>query len=109
MHLATRSSNHLIIGCSEPPTNVLVVQHLHFEAEVLLHVLDDHHQEGQLDSQGLVGVSRATDVGGGDIRAGNLQDGGLNVSIRDALDVPIMHCTPKHEFRGPSKILVFEA
>ncbi len=35
---------------------------LDLKGEVLLQVLDDHHQEGQLDPQSLLGVSWARDV-----------------------------------------------
>jgi len=41
----------LVVGGPEPPAHVFVVQHLHFERKVLLQVLDDHHQERQLDAQ----------------------------------------------------------
>lgn len=65
--------SYLIIGRSESPPDILVIQNLHFKAEVFLHVLDDHHQEGQLDAQCLVGVRWTADVCGGDIRTGNLE------------------------------------
>ena len=32
--------------------------HLDFECEIFLHVLDDHHQVGELDPQGLLGVCK---------------------------------------------------
>ena len=32
--------------------------HLDFECEILLHVLDNHHQVWQLDPQGLLGVCK---------------------------------------------------
>lgn len=41
---------HLIVGCPEPPPDILVIKHLHLKAEILLQVLDDHHEEGQLDA-----------------------------------------------------------
>ena len=65
---------NLIIRCPESPPNIFVIQDLHLKAEVFLHVLDDHDQEGQLDSQSLVGVRWAADVGGSDVGAGNLKD-----------------------------------
>ena len=55
---------HLVVRGTESPAHVLVVQHLHFEGEVFLQVLDDHHQEGQLDPERLLGVGRARDVCG---------------------------------------------
>lgn len=54
---------NLVVGRPEAPPHVLVIQHLDLEAEVLFEVLDDHDQEGQLDAQGLLGVSRAADRG----------------------------------------------
>ena len=65
---------------------------MHLKAEVLLHVLQNHDQEGQLDPERLVGISRACDIGGRDVGAGDFQDCGLDVWIRDSLDVPIVHC-----------------
>lgn len=38
------------------------------------YVLDDHNQEGQLDCQGLLGVERAGDEVGADVRAHNFED-----------------------------------
>ena len=36
--------------------------HLHFKREIFLQVLDDHNQEGQLDPQSLLTITRAGDV-----------------------------------------------
>ena len=46
----------LVVAGSEPPPHVLVVQNLDLECEVLLHVLDNHHEVGQLDAQGLLWI-----------------------------------------------------
>ena len=54
----------LIIGRAEPAAHVLVIQHLNFEREILLQVLDDHNQERQLDPQSLLRITRAGDVDG---------------------------------------------
>ena len=86
---------HLVVGSPETAPHIFVVEHLHLKAEVLLHVLDDHDQEGQLDSQSFVWVSRAADVGGGDVCAGNLEDSGLYVRVCDSLDVTIVNCKQK--------------
>jgi hypothetical protein len=53
------------------------------------YVFDDHDQEGQLDAERLLGVSGALDESGADIGAHDLQHGGLDVGVRDALDVSI--------------------
>ena len=37
---------------------------LNFKGEVFLEVLDDHHQKGKFDAQGLGAVGRACNVGG---------------------------------------------
>ena len=51
----------LVVGGTEATADVLVVKDLHFEGEVLLQVLDDHDQEGELDGKGLLGVNGAGD------------------------------------------------
>ena len=58
-------------------------------ALVLTYVLDDHDQEGQLDGKSLLGVHRAGDVVGGDVSAHDLENGGLNISICESLDVSV--------------------
>ena len=57
----------------------------------LLQVLDDHHQERQLDAERALGVGRARDVVGAHVRAHDLEDGRLDVLVGDALDVAIAH------------------
>ena len=79
----------LVVGGAEPAADVLVVEDLDLEGEVLLEVLDDHDEEGELDAEGLVGVGWAGDVVGGDVGAHDLEDGGLDVGIGDALDVSV--------------------
>lgn len=85
------SRRALIVGCAESPANVLVVQHLHLKREILLEILEDHHQEGKLDTQRLAGVGRAGYEGRGHVRAHDLENRGLNVLVRDTLDVPVAH------------------
>ena len=46
----------LVVGGSESTSDTLVIEDLHFEGEVFLQVLDDHDQEGKLDSQSLLWV-----------------------------------------------------
>ena len=41
-----RGELYLIIRGPESPSYILVVQNLHLKAEIFLHVLDDHDQEG---------------------------------------------------------------
>ena len=55
------------------------------------YVLNDHDQEGKLDSEGLLRVERAGDVVGADVGAHDLKHGGLNIGISDTLDVAIAH------------------
>ena len=97
----------LVIRCPETPPYILVVQHLHLEAEVLLHVLQDHDQEGQLDPKRLVGVSRTRNIGGCDIGAGYLQHCGFDVWIRDSLNMPIVHCRSQTNHSQPEQICKF--
>jgi len=49
----------LVVARTETPAHVLVVKHLDLEREVLLQILDDHHEERQLDAKGLVCIGRA--------------------------------------------------
>ena len=83
------SGGRLVVGSSESPPDALVVQNLHLEGEVLLQVLDDHDQEGQLDGQGLLGVKRSVDVVGRDVGAHDLQHGGLDVGVGDSFNVTV--------------------
>ena len=55
------------------------------------YVLDDHDEEGKLDGKSLLRVSGARHVVGGNIGAHDLDDGGLDVSIRQSLDVTVPH------------------
>ena len=68
------AGSRLVVRCAEPAAHALVVQHLHLECEVLLEVLDDHDEEGELDAECLVSVCGAGDVVGGDIGAHDFED-----------------------------------
>eukprot|EP00406_Dinophysis_acuminata_P003904 CAMPEP_0179226202 /NCGR_PEP_ID=MMETSP0797-20121207/8694_1 /TAXON_ID=47934 /ORGANISM="Dinophysis acuminata, Strain DAEP01" /LENGTH=113 /DNA_ID=CAMNT_0020933227 /DNA_START=298 /DNA_END=639 /DNA_ORIENTATION=- len=63
----------LVVGCPEAAADLLVVEDRHFEREVFLEVLDNHHKERQLDPERLTRVSWAGDVGGAHICAHDLQ------------------------------------
>ena len=69
----------------------VILIYLYFEGEVLLHILDDHDEVGELDAEGLLGVRRARDVRGAHVGAHDLEDEGLDVGVRDPLDVPVPH------------------
>ena len=81
----------LIVGGSESTAHILIIEHLHFEGEVLLQVLDDHDQEGQLDGEGLLGVDGACDEVGRHVGAHDFENGGLNVGVRQSLDMTVPH------------------
>ena len=67
------------------------------------YVLDDHDQEGKLDGEGLLGVNRASNVVGAHVGAHDFKNGGLNVGVRDSLDVTIAHVlVPNLEGLGTS-------
>jgi len=83
---------YLVVRGSEASPDILVIQYLYFEAEVLLQVFDDHHQERQLDAQGLGRVSWTGDVCRADVAAHNLQDAGLDIAVCDTFDVTIANC-----------------
>ena len=55
----------------------VILIYLYFEGEVLLHVLDDHDQVGQLDAQGLPRVRGARDVGRAHVGANHFKHEGL--------------------------------
>ena len=68
------SGGGLVVTGSEPPPHILVIQDLDLECEVLLHVLDDHDEVGQLDTESLLGVRGTRDEGGAHVSPDNLQD-----------------------------------
>ena len=55
------------------------------------YVLDNHDEERKLDGKSLLGVHGAGDVVSADVGAHDLEDGGLNISIRQSLDVAVAH------------------
>jgi len=83
------SRGALVVRRAEAPAHLFVVQNCYLEGEVLLQVLDDHHQERQLDAKRLCRIRWADDVGGAHICPHDLEDAGLNVGVCQALNVPI--------------------
>ena len=81
----------LVVGGTESTPNVLVIQNLNLEGKVLIHVLEDHHQEGKLDAQGLFGIGWTDNVVRRYIRSHDLHNRALNVRIGNALHVTILH------------------
>ena len=71
------SGGGLVVTGSEPSPHILVIQDLHLESVILLHVLDNHHKVGELDAKRLLGVCGTSDVGSAYIRPNNLQHEGL--------------------------------
>ena len=67
----------LVVARAEPPPHILVVQDLDLEGEVLLHVLDDHDEVGQLDAQRLLGIRGTRQEGRAHVGADNLKPKGL--------------------------------
>ena len=60
-------------------------------AAVITYVLDDHDEEGKLDGQSFLRVDWAGDEVGGDIGAHDFEHRGLDVRIRQSLDVAVAH------------------
>jgi len=83
------ASRGLVVGRAETTTDVLVIEDLNLKSEILFEILDDHDQEGELDTECLVGIKGAGDVSSAHVRAHDLKHGGLDVRIGDALDVTI--------------------
>lgn len=94
-------STNLIIWYTESAANVFIIKHLHFKREVFLHVLDDHHQNRQLDTKRQPRISWATDVVATHIWAHNLQNTGLKILIRNSSDMSILSCTNTHDSETP--------
>jgi hypothetical protein len=79
----------LVVGGAEATAETLVVENLNLEGEVLLEVLDNHDEEGKLDTQSLLRVSGACDVASVDIATDEFENRGVNVLISKALDVTV--------------------
>ena len=93
-HCANEGLNaccRLVVGGAEPAAHILVIKNLHLKSEVLLQVLNDHHEEWKLDAKGLGRFSWANDVAVADVRAHNFQHAGLNILIRNALQMPVFN------------------
>ena len=54
----------LVVRRSKSSAHIFIVQDLHFEGEVLLEVFDDHYEEREFDTEGLIGVSGSRYEGG---------------------------------------------
>jgi hypothetical protein len=66
------------------------------------YILDDHDQEGQLNAQGLVSISGASNIVSGHIGTHDLQDRGLDVRVRYSLNVTVPHTlVPNLQRFGP--------
>jgi len=81
----------LVIRSAESAADILVIQHLNLKGEVLLQILDDHHQERKLDTECLLRISRRCDVVGRHIGAHDFDHAGLDIRVCHALDVTIPH------------------
>mmetsp|Transcript_81599 Transcript_81599/g.229741 ORF Transcript_81599/g.229741 Transcript_81599/m.229741 type:complete len:239 (+) Transcript_81599:241-957(+) len=81
----------LVVRGAEAAAHLLVIQHGDLESEVLLQVLDNHHEEGQLNAQRLARIRRASDIGGAHVRAHDLEDARLDIGVGQTLDVAIAH------------------
>lgn len=79
-----------------------LTQDLNLEREVLLHVLDDHDEKGELDPEGESRLDGACDVSGGHVRAGYLQDQRPHLVVDDPPDVAILHLKHSRTFTGGS-------
>lgn len=85
-------STYLIVRGTESPLNSLIIQHCHLKSEVLFQVLQNHDQEGQLDSKSLFWVYRRRHICCCYICTTNFQHRGLDIMICDALDMSILDC-----------------
>lgn len=81
--------SRLVIASPKAPPHVFIVQDLHFECEIFLQVLDDHHQKRELDAERFLRIGRTGDVSCAHIGADDFQHQRLDVLIGDALDVPV--------------------
>ena len=68
------------------------------------YVLDNHDEERKLDGKSLLGLDGASDEVGGNVGAHDLENGGLNISIGQTLDVTVSHVlVPDLERLGSAK------
>lgn len=71
------------------------------------YILDDHNQEGQLNAESLVGISRAGDIVCRDVSAHDLKDRALDVGVSYSLDVTVSHTlVPNLEWLRPKAVLI---
>jgi len=71
--------------------------------ECCTYVFDNHHQKRQLDAESLLRVSGALDKGGTDVRTHDFEDRGLDIRVRNALNVTISNCGKKRSIKKKSK------
>jgi hypothetical protein len=62
-----KESTSLVVRSSKTSAHILVIKYLDFKSEVLLHIFNDEDQERKLDTQALLGISRAAYVVGAHI------------------------------------------
>ena len=84
------TGGRLVVGCSESPTNVLIVQHLNLKGEVLFEIFDDHDKKGKLDAKGLAWVSWTGDEG----CAGRKGGRGVGIGGRGCTAAPHLTLVP---------------
>ena len=65
--------------------------YLNFKSEVFLHILDNHDQIWQFNSQSFSGVSWTRNISSTNIGANDFQNETLNVRIGDSFDMSISH------------------
>ena len=79
----------LVVGSTEAPCHALVVKHLDLKAEVLVEILNDHDEEGQLDAERLMGVIWRADVHCAHVGASHLEHTASDVAVCEAFDVAV--------------------
>ena len=82
---------NLVVGSSESPLYVLVIQYLNLEREVSPHVLDNHNQKWKPNGQYLFWIRRGCYEIRAHIGAHYLQYTGLYVLVCASLYMSILH------------------
>ena len=85
------SSCGLVVWCTKPPLDALVIEYLYLKCEILFEILDNHYKEWKLDTKSLLWIRGANNVTRWNIRPHNLEDRALNVLICYPFNVPIFH------------------
>eukprot|EP00191_Tetraselmis_sp_GSL018_P011050 CAMPEP_0177602144 /NCGR_PEP_ID=MMETSP0419_2-20121207/14697_1 /TAXON_ID=582737 /ORGANISM="Tetraselmis sp., Strain GSL018" /LENGTH=221 /DNA_ID=CAMNT_0019095579 /DNA_START=234 /DNA_END=899 /DNA_ORIENTATION=- len=85
------SGRGLVVGGSEAAPDIFVIKNLNFESEILLQVLNNHDKKRKFDTKRFARIRWTYNIAVANVCAHYLQHAGLNVSVRDTLQMPVPH------------------